>query len=187
GAHLDGPGTVTALLENERSAVLQELSPTAAPSPTGLSVHLPSVAEDADAMHQWAIGFYRLSLRVARPDAPAWTTNGVPIALAPLISVSPLNAAPGNLDLELTCTPRLRPEQEKRATLLFGSDEIAPTAVTNPADPQQPTTLSFSLPGVAAGEYLVRLRVEGIDSLPVTLTGSPAKFDFDPQQKVVVA
>ena len=37
----------------------------------------------------------------------------------------------------------------------------------------------------AAGTYVVRLRVEGIDSLPLTIQNS--KFSFDPNQKVVVA
>jgi hypothetical protein len=51
---------------------------------------------------------------------------------------------------------------------------------------QKPTTLTFTVPSVLEGEYLVRLRVDGIDSLPVTISGSPAKLEFDPQQKVTV-
>ena len=39
---------------------------------------------------------------------------------------------------------------------------------------------------MTAGEYIVRLRVDGIDSLPVTITGSPPTLDFDAQQKVTV-
>jgi hypothetical protein len=54
-------------------------------------------------------------------------------------------------------------------------------------DTTQPTTLVVTVPAVPAGDYLVRLRVQGIDSLPVTVTGSPAKLAFDPQQKVHVA
>jgi hypothetical protein len=45
-------------------------------------------------MHEWAIGLYKLMLRVNGPVIPAWTTNSVAIALAPLITVTPLNALP---------------------------------------------------------------------------------------------
>jgi hypothetical protein len=43
------------------------------------------------------------------------------------------------------------------------------------------------VPAVKPGEYLVRLRVQGIDSLPLRIKGLPAKMDFDPQQKVTVS
>ena len=98
-----------------------------------------------------------------------------------------LDAAPGDIDLTVTCTPRLLPEQSPHAQLIFGSQSVLPAAISTPADPLQPTTLAFIVPAVVVGEYVVRLRVGGIDSLPVTITGSPAKLDFDPQQKVKVA
>jgi hypothetical protein len=138
-------------------------------------------------MNQWAVGLYTVTLRVSRPNLPVWTTNGVPMALAPLITVTPLNAAPGDINLTVTCTPRLLPEQQAHTQLIFGSRSVLPAAISTPEDPLQPTTLTFTVPAVVAGEYIVRLRVEGIDSLPVTITGSPAKLDFDPQQKVKVA
>ena len=78
------------------------------------------------------------------------------------------------------------PEQETKASLLFGSRAVLPTAVTQ-GGITDPTTLDFTIPAVAAGKYVVRLRVEGIDSLPITITGSPAVMNFDPQQIVTVA
>lgn len=187
GTHLNDAGSVVAILEHAKSKLSQEIGPIVAGSPTQLTIHVPSIAEDANAMNEWAIGVYQLTLRVNEPALPAWTTNNVAIALAPLITVAPLNVAPGDIGLTVTCTPRLLPEQETQATLLFGSRAILPTAVTTPADPLQPTTLDFTVPAVAAGKYLVRLRVEGTDSLPITITGSPAVFDYDPQQQVTVA
>lgn len=187
GTHLNDSGVVTAVLENSKAKLSQDIAPTAATSPSQLIVHVPSIADDPNAMSEWAIGLYTLMLRVTNPNLPAWTTNNVAIALAPLITVAPLNAAPGDVALAITCTPRLLPGQETQATLLFGSRAILPTTVTTPLDPLQPTTLDFTVPAVAAGEYLVRLRVEGIDSLPITITGSPAVLDFDPQQRVTVA
>lgn len=187
GTHLDDSGAITAVLENAKAKLSQEFGPLTVTAPSQLTLHVPSIAEDANAMNKWAIGFYKLMLRVSRPNLPAWTTNSVAIALAPLITVAPLNATPGDLALTVTCTPRLLAEQETQTSLLFGSRAILPASVTTPLDPTQPTTLNFTVPAVQAGEYLVRLRVEGIDSLPITITGSPAVLDFDPQQKVTVA
>lgn len=183
GANLASANGATVLLENGRQEIVRELAPLGA-SASELKFHLPSVAEDPAVLADWAAGLYTVSVRVNRPGA--WVTNGVPIALAPRITVTPTAAAAGDLTLTVTCAPRLRPVQERQVSLLFGGRQITPDSVSTPADPLQPSTLTFSLPAVAAGEYLVRLRVEGIDSLPIVLAGSPAKFTFDPQQKVRV-
>jgi len=187
GTNLNAQGTMVFVFENAKVGLVQEIAPAPAATAGSVSVHVPSIADNADAMNQWASGMYTVTLRVTRPNLPSWTTNGVPIALAPLITVNPVNAAPGDLNLTVTCTPRLLPRQEARTNLIFGSQPVVPNSITTPADPLQPTTLAFTIPGVEAGNYLVRLRVEGIDSLPVTVTGSPAKLDFDPRQKVKVA
>jgi Pvc16 N-terminal domain len=182
-------GAATLQLESVRLGIQRALPITTPPGPAAgqLVVHVPGVAEDAGAMSEWAVGVYTAALRIAAPDQPAWVTNGVPVALAPLITVKPLSAPAGTVSLTVTCTPRLRPEQEARAWLLLGDTAFPATAITTPANPSEPTTLQFTLPGVAAGAYLVRLRVDGIDSLPVTLTGSPPRLEFDPQQTVTVS
>lgn len=185
GTHLDDQGTLTAVLENSRAQLVPEIN-AVADSESKLTIHIPSIAEDADAMHEWAIGLYKLMLRVNRPNLPAWTTNSIAFALAPLITVAPLNAAAGTVNLTVECTPRLLPEQEQQVSLIFGSRGVLPTTITQ-GGPNDPTSLDFTIPNVDPGVYLVRLRVEGIDSLPITITGSPAVLDFDPQQRVTVA
>jgi hypothetical protein len=187
GNNFSGDATLTAVFENAKLKLAREVTLAPATSPTSLTLHVPGITDDANAMHEWAVGFYTLALKVARPNLPVWTTNGVPIALAPLINVSPLNAAPGDIGVTLTCTPRLRPEQQAQVSLIFGTRQIAPTLITTPADASQPTTLTFTVPGVTQGDYLVRLRVEGIDSLPVQLKGSPPRLEFDEQQKIKVS
>jgi hypothetical protein len=186
GTGLTGPGTVTAVLENARAEVVRSLTPASGGSATRLSLHVPSVAEDPDAADEWAVGSYTVALRVARAGAPEWTTNGVPIALAPRIVVAPSTASPGDVDLTVTCLPRLRPDQHARTRLILGSRSVAPTSVTTPADRTKPTVLAFTAPAVPAGEYLVRLRVDGIDSLPITLAGTPPTPRFDPEQRITV-
>ena len=101
--------------------------------------------------------------------------------------MTPLAAPAGTVTLTVTCTPRLRPAQEAQARLLFGDASVKPESITTPAIATQPTTMTFKIPGVAPGKYLVRLRVDGIDSLPIAISGSPAKLDFDPQQTVTVS
>jgi hypothetical protein len=187
GTNLAFPGTVTAVFVSTRLGITQELPLSATSSPNQLVVHLPSIAENAGGMSAWGAGVYTAALRVAQPNLPTWVTNGVPIALAPQIAVSPLNTGVGVVNLTVTCTPRLQAQQTAGARLLFGSSEIPPASINTPADPLQPTTLQFSIPNVTAGSYLIRLRVDGIDSLPVTLSGSPPVFNFDPQQVVTVA
>lgn len=184
GANLDNQGTISAFFENAKANVVKEIIAAPPTSPTRLTVHVPSLVEDPNTMDEWAVGLYTVKLRGALPDLPP--TNGVPIALAPLITVSPLDALVGDLEVTVTCTPRLRPEQEANTNLIFGSRPIPPKSITTPADTAQPTTLVFTVTGLLEGEYVVRLRVEGIDSLPVTITGTPPRLDFDPQQKVKV-
>jgi hypothetical protein len=184
GTNLLG-GSLSVRLEQPRLGVVQTLPPTPIDA-AQLGVHIPSVAEDANGMDTWATGVYAVSLHVSEPGQPSWVTNSVPLAVAPIITVSPLNHAAGTVNLTLTCAPRLRPAQEAQVRLLFGDVEVQPATITTPGTVTQPTTLTFAVPGVAAGDYVVRLRVEGIDSLPVVYTGTPPSFEFDTQQTVHV-
>jgi uncharacterized protein DUF4255 len=186
GLRLGDPGIIAAIFEEDRSGSKVELVPTPGPVSSQLFAHVPSIGEDANAMNKWAIGVYEVSLRVNRQNSPSWTTNSVPVALAPIIAVSPLSAAAGD-ELTMTCTPRLTPEQETRALLIFGDRLVAADSVTNPGDTTQPTTLTFTIPAVDPGDYIVRLRVEGIDSIPAVFAGTPPTLQFDTQQKVKIS
>jgi Pvc16 N-terminal domain len=186
GTNLNAQGTMVAVLENVQAGLVQQLNPAPSPTSGAMTVHLPAIAEDANSMNLWASGTYIVRVQVIRPNLPPWTTNGVPVALAPLITVTPTSAMAGDINLTVTCTPRLLPSQQSRTNLIFGAQPVIPKSITTPADTKQPTTLLFTIPAVVAGNYLVRLRVDGIDSMPITITGSPAKLGFDPQQKVKV-
>jgi hypothetical protein len=180
-------GTLTARFTYAQLQIVQSLPTVAAGAPDQIRVHLPSVAENAAVMDAWAVGFYTVRLDLVLPNGEAWPTNELAIALSPTITVTPRNASPGTVNLTVTCTPRLRSDQERSVSLIFGSSEITPATMTTPADVTQPTTLTFSIPSVAAGSYPVRLRVDGIDSVPVLYGGTPSAFTFDTNQAVVVA
>jgi len=184
GTNLVG-STFTVQLEQARFGIRQSLTSKAIDDGQ-VGAHISSISEDATGMSGWATGVYSVSLLVTDPSSPSSMTNSVPVALAPLITVSPLTSAAGTINLTVTCTPRLLPEQESKVRLVFGDTEVAPDTISTPGTLTQPTTLTFALPGIAAGDYVVRLRVEGIDSLPVVFSGTPPTYAFDPAQTVHV-
>jgi hypothetical protein len=134
---------------------------------------------------EWAPGLYTVAVETAIPGLPAWVSNELPFGLAADITVTPLAATAGAVDLTVTSSPRLRDGQ--RVLLLLGERQASPETISTPADPTQPTTLTFRYDAVAAGTYLVRLRVDGVDSNPVVLAGTPPQPTFDANQQVVVS
>ena len=168
--------------------------PPQAEDPPGLvSLRLPPFPEDPDALGRWVPGFYLVTAAVDLPDLPPLVSNAASVALSPSITVAPNvsdGATASGAALTLTCSPRMRESQ--RVRLLFADRQLEPTGVTNP-DPtsptfqQTPTTLTFDVPDVPPGTYTVRLRVDGVDSIPVVLVGDPALPAFDPAQQVEVS
>jgi hypothetical protein len=179
GTGLTASGATAAMLTNSDAALSQTLATAASISPAGLKVHVPSVAEDANALNKWAIGAYGVTLNILQTPAAAW------IALAPTISVSPLAGASGDT-ITITCTPRLVGDQAAQSNVIFGSLSVAGAVFTTPADTSKPTTITFPIPAVAAAKYLVRLVVQGISSLPITVSNT-GELDFDPNQQVTVS
>jgi hypothetical protein len=148
-----------------------------------LQVTLPDASTDAQAPASWPPGIYTVCLVIRRPGLPAWTTNQVAMTLAPVVeSISPDEAAAGDVTLELTCHPQVRAEQ--RVTLLFGDREIGLGSLADPADASSPSTLSFEVTGAEPGEHVIRLRVDGVDSMPVDFAAQPPVFAAD--QKVTI-
>lgn len=84
----------------------------------------------------------------------------------------------GDATINVNCTPEVRPEQ--RVALVLGSKEV-------PASPHptQTNSLEFVAAAVAAGEYWIRLRVDGVESLLVDRS-DPADLKFDETQKLVL-
>lgn len=147
-------------------------------------VHIPDKIEDSNALTRWAPGFFTVALVTRHSGVAAMVSNELALALAPQITVTPLSAAAGTVNLTITCEPRLVVNQ--RILLVFGDRQVEPQTVTTPADPSQPTTLTFTVPNVVAGRYLVRLRVDGVDSMPVVYAGTPPAPSFDPNQQVTI-
>jgi len=182
GENLAGGGIV-ARFSNSLLAAPIEIAPSSGSDDSALNVPLPNLAA---AMAAWVPGIYTVSLVVRRPPLPNWITNEIAFGLAPAITLNTTTASPGTVSLTVTCAPRI--DSRQRALLLFGDQQIAPQTMTNPADTTKPTSLTFQVPGVVASAtpYPVRLRVDGVDSMPFVATGSPPKFSFDSNQSVKV-
>jgi uncharacterized protein DUF4255 len=161
-----------------------ELPPTTGDTAGELRVHLPNKTEDPNALSRWAPGFYTLALVVKHSGVPPMVSNELALALAPQITVTPLSAATGTVNLTVTSEPRTVAGQ--RMLLLFGDRQIEPQTVTTPADTSKPTTMTFAVSNVVAGKYLVRLRVDGVDSIPVVYSDTPPTPSFDPNQQVTI-
>ena len=185
GEQLD-QSEVTARLRSSRLPDPVALDVASGDRPGELKIHLPNPSA-AGAVAAFAPGFYTVSLVAKRPKGPIWTTNEIALALAPVITVAATPLGPGDLSLTVTCTPRLREGQ--RVSIIVGDRQVAPKDVTTPAAPAQPTTVTADVTDLPAGQHVVRLRVDGVDSIPLApvTPDAPLKMEFDPNQIVTIA
>lgn len=149
-----------------------EIPPQPGGTATQVTVNIPNSPAS------WPAGFYTVSLMVQRPtETYRRTTNQLSFALVPKITIAPASAAGPNINYTVTCSPEVRPEQS--AALLLGDQEIVAQPHTT-----QTASLSFQAQNLSAGDYFVRLRVDGVDSQLVNRAVAPPLFD--PTQKVTV-
>jgi hypothetical protein len=150
------------------------LAPLPGSSDERLLFDLP---DDTPAQTDWAPGFYGVTVEAGAAGESPRSSNSLPLALSPHVtSVSPNPATPGDT-LTVVVRPQIRFDQ--RARLLLGEAGL-------PSDPHLTATdtLTFPLTGAAAGDHVVRLRIDGVDSLPARLT--PDGLEFDPAQRVTI-
>lgn len=166
-----------------------DITPLPDISATRMEAHIEDdTAKDPNALDKWIAGFYTVSLVVKRQNLPGWCSNELSFSLAPTITVKPKKAPDGNIALTVTCIPRIKEGQ--RVVLLFGESQI-PVQVENISTPvvkSESTTIRLSIPNAKKrlDPYPVRLRVDGADSLPFAITGTPPRLEYDPDQMVTV-
>ncbi len=157
-----------------------ELDPENGKNPRMLPVKLPD--PDQETAQNWQIGLYALSLIMPLGEGGERESNSLPFNLAPrIVALNPKETRAGNISLRLGCTPPLHPRQ--KAILLWGDRSFPTRKWSNPDQPGT-TTLTCQIKSAPPGEYVVRLRVDGVDSLPVDFSTFP--WQFDPNQKVIV-
>lgn len=164
-----------------------EIQPDEDGSQNEMLVKLPGQAEDDEVGSKWPAGFYRVSLVIRKPNIPEWTTHEVALPLSPTIKrTSPDTIGAGDIPLTIECIPQVREDQ--RVALLFGDRSVPPDDISTPdGDATAPSTLRFTVENVAARTtpYVLRLRIDGVDSIPVDFSGDTPQFADD--QKVTVA
>jgi hypothetical protein len=183
-----------------------ELDPRPGGSSSERHVHLPSVDEDAAAMANWTPGFFTADVAAETTSIPgrSLASNEVAWALAPRITVAPPKPNAGAVVLTVTCAPRLRDERperpdrfRQRVLLLLSRrspggepDEqeyqVEITSKENPESLAAPTKLTFRIPKLVVGQYQVRLRVDGVDSIPAVRREDTGRFQFDERQMIEV-
>lgn len=169
GHHLAGTNRAL-VLRSTRFGTEQVIALPDGTLETGLSFTLPNLPAALPA------GIWQLELRVQRPGEPrVRTSNALPLALAPQITSFPPLAlardAANTLTVTLACEPALRPGQS--VALLMDSREAPATPISTAT--QQPS-FSFADAPPAGGTPLLRLRVDGIESVVVNRAVKPPAF-----------
>jgi hypothetical protein len=141
-------------------------------SPAELVLEIPN-----ESPSQWLAGLYAIAVQLQQ-DGRTQTTNTLSFSLAPQIQNIQLSPT---RRITITCTPAVQTDQ--RIALLLGSQELLPLLPEGIAV-QQVNMLTFNASSLPAGEYFVRLRVDGVDSLLIDWAAKPPVFDQ--RQKVVL-
>ena len=176
------------------------LVPLAGDVPNEVKFKLPAIVDVPAVMPTWVPGLYTVAAVVGTDDETKLVSNELAFALAPTIAVAPtITVTPGHPNLRdvalaVTSAPLCREGQ--RMLLVFGDRQIEPFKPDPPPqpasspDPSKPYEPKFTASKVEPNKpnetYLVRLRVDGVDSIPVTYSGAPALPVFDPAQQVTV-
>ena len=172
GHHLAGTAQAI-VLRNDRFGVEQVIPLANSADEARLEFNVPNLPA------LLPVGVYQLELRVLRAgDAEPRTSNPLPVALAPAITFPPVamtrgvaNGTPNVLSLTIGCQPEVRVGQ--KVALLMDTREA-------PAQPfiANTSTLDFQFADAppAGGTPLLRLKIDGIESIVVNRGARPPVF-----------
>ncbi len=142
------------------------------------------IPDDAAAQTDWTAGIYGVVAIVKRGGASQPATSALPLALAPRVTAIQPNPAArsgsGDVTLQITCKPRVLEAQA--ALLLLADREVASEPFAGSTDAL--TFIVRNAPLLTGA--LVRLRVDGVDSLPFKFDETSGRFVFDDQQRITI-
>jgi len=119
-------------------------------------------------------GLHELFVEVIRPEeTTSRTSNKLPLAVQPeILSLTPNRLSSERVDLSLTIQPELAINQI--AELIIGSESIQLAAASS-------RTNTLEIPGfrLPPGNYLSRLRIDGVDCRFIDRSTSPPQFLSD--------
>ncbi len=170
GHHLNSDdGRVLVLLKNKNLDIAVELE-LQQDSAKEINIQIPQQPADLPA------GFYTVAVKLRR-EGKQLSTNGLPFSIAPKIE----QITTENQSVTVTCSPQVWQDQE--VALLLGDRQLLPTEPETEI-PAKTSTMNFNDETIPTGEYFVRLRVDGVDSLLVDTSVKPPVFDSS--QKVTL-
>jgi len=183
-----GGDTVRLRFQHSKLGSTQEILVASADvSNKELKVQLPQPGSGTS-QTDWTPGVYTVTVVQRQSGAVRDRTgNSLPVALSPTIgAIEPGTTIPrdgqGTATIILTCRPRPHPEQQ--AVLLVGGREIVGRIDGGNAD--KVIFVVENAPAVA--NELIRLRVDGIESMPFNRLDAPppTRFEFDNSQRVTI-
>jgi hypothetical protein len=142
------------VLTNDRFAIELDIDPA------GGNSREVRFTIDGSLAAQLPAGMYQVAVRVKRPDdSQVRISNRLPLALAPKPLNLPLSIpAPGGAaSITVNLQPQARAGQTIR--LVLGNTEYASEPITATT-----SQVAFAITGAKPGEYLTRVRVDGVDS-----------------------
>lgn len=169
GHHLAGTQRAV-VLRNDHFGVAQQIAVPDGSDESTFDFNVPNLPAALP------VGLYRLELSVRRAGEPEnRTSGGLPVALAPAITTFPPTAMARNganvLSLTLGCRPQIRVGQT--VSLLMDTREAPARAfAANTASLQ----FDFAAAPPAGGTPLLRLKVDGIESVVVNRGAKPPAF-----------
>jgi hypothetical protein len=167
GHHLDGTNRVI-VLSNTRFQIEEEVTEDFGGSSTLIKFTVPNPPPHLP------VGIYQLAVRVIRPgESEPRTSNHLALIIGPAITsgfpiIVELDGS-SETTFELACEPEVRPGQQ--VSLLVGIREVLAEGFDSPKGP-----LKFVVDAALAGDHLVRLRVDGIESPIIDRLATPPVF-----------
>ncbi|HVJ02800.1 MAG TPA: hypothetical protein VM662_11505, partial [Sphingomonas sp.] len=141
-----------------------------------------TIPDDAPAATTWAAGLYAVTAKLERDGkqlvSPVW-----PFLLAPrLAGLAPNPTASSGMQVDIAASLRPQVRTTQRAVMRVGPIELQ--ALPRGAD-TDPVVFRVD-PAPALANALVRIEVDGVESMPVLIDPATHDFAFDPEQRLTV-
>jgi len=176
GHHLKGD-SASIRFKHLPTGIENAVAASATPSDAEIRFTIPNAGPGT-----WPPGPYPASAIIHNAGVPDKTSNAIGFMLLPTIivpvTIAPLSPpVPKGYEATVTFSPAIQPRQT--ASLLLGDKEFR-----SKDHPIATTVLSFEMKNVEPGDYFIRLRIDGVDSLLIIDTVTPTIFN--PAFKVTI-
>ena len=127
----------------------------------------------------WRAGVYELSLIMDDENGDPIESNKLTLIIAPQFTTFNATRNPDNtINVDITVNPQVHDTQS--VSMILGQHQQNAQALSLPVTDD----VSFIFPDIASGDYWVRVRVDGIDSLLIDRSQTPPVFF--PTQEVTI-